>query len=344
MALSENNTIDFSRTTDSSNQDDSSYESTNELFTDMYQAIDEIFYSLKKPNTVFDGKEVFKKLNSYIYNYHRILYSNVSSIIYSLKNETVRNSKIIDNDSLGTVISNLDFLVDKCNDSIFIDSVKDTIPEHELSSVPQTIKAVWKLWDHVNLANMQYEDLRQSDAEYEEKFRNQISGFKNSISKEMNAQLITMVGIFTALAFILFGGISSLDNLFSGFKNTDLFPTIVIGCIWGLAILNVIFVFLFSIGKMTNLSFKSTHNPKASFGQRYPVVVWTDFLLIAIMVFALWTNYCLNRQGLFWLDTKISKKPMLVSIIGFIVVFVVFVGITILLTIKTRAITGDEDE
>ena len=160
----------------------------------------------------------------------------------------------------------------------------------------------------------------------------------------MNAQLITMVGIFTALAFILFGGISSLDNLFSGFKNTDLFPTIVIGCIWGLAILNVIFVFLFSIGKMTNLSFKSTHNPKASFGQRYPVVVWTDFLLIAIMVFALWTNYCLNRQGLFWLDTIISKKPMLVSIIGFIVVFVVFVGITILLTIKTRAITGDEDE
>ena len=34
------------------------------------------------------------------------------------------------------------------------------------------------------------------------------------MSKEMNAQMITMVGIFTALAFLVFGSISSLDGIF----------------------------------------------------------------------------------------------------------------------------------
>mgnify|MGYP007007140284 CR=1 FL=1 len=36
------------------------------------------------------------------------------------------------------------------------------------------------------------------------------------LTKEMNMQLISLIAIFTALSFIVFGGISSLDNIFFG--------------------------------------------------------------------------------------------------------------------------------
>ena len=50
--------------------------------------------------------------------------------------------------------------------------------------------------------------IKQSDNEYDEKFQKRITAYKEEMSKEMNTQMITMVGIFTALAFLIFGSIS----------------------------------------------------------------------------------------------------------------------------------------
>lgn len=342
MSSFESNTIDVSKTAIPIEVNNSCSKS-DQLIVDMHQAIEEIFTKLKISNSYFNCDEVFVLLNSYVYKYKRILYSNVSSIIFNLKNET-NTKKDSNNDSLSTVTSNLQSLFDYCNDDECISRIKAEIPESEQDSIEYTIRAVWKLWDHVNLAQRQYEDLRQTDEEYDNKFKNRISSFKTEITKEMNAQLITMVGIFTALAFILFGGISSLHNLFAGIKEANLFPAIIIGCIWGLAILNVTFVFLFSVGKMTNLSFKSTHNTKATFWQRYPVVVWTDFLLVFIMVISLWTNYCLNRKGLFWLDQLIANSSTFTSLGGYVILLTLFGVIVLFLIKKTKGIEGDEDE
>ena len=71
-----------------------------------------------------------------------------------------------------------------------------------------------------------------------------IADFKENLTKEMNEQLITLVSIFTALAFLLFGGISSLDNIFSGIDKTSILKLLMIGCIWGICLVNLIFVFL----------------------------------------------------------------------------------------------------
>lgn len=67
--------------------------------------------------------------------------------------------------------------------------------------------------------SQQYIMLKQTDEEYDEKFKARISSFKEDMSKDMNARMITMVGIFTALAFLIFGSISSLDGIF---ENTAL--------------------------------------------------------------------------------------------------------------------------
>lgn len=67
--------------------------------------------------------------------------------------------------------------------------------------------------------SQQYIMLKQTDEEYDEKFKARISSFKEDMSKDMNARMITMVAIFTALAFLIFGSISSLDGIF---ENTAL--------------------------------------------------------------------------------------------------------------------------
>lgn len=116
----------------------------------------------------------------------------------------------------------------------------------------------------ITLASQQYTMLKQSDTEHDEKFQKRITAYKEEMSKEMNTQMITMVGIFTALAFLIFGSISSLDGVF---ENIDLplFKVISIGLIWGICVSNMIFVFLYCIGKMTKLNFKANQSKKRTF-------------------------------------------------------------------------------
>ena len=202
---------------------------------------------------------------------------------------------------------------------------------------------MWKIWDHVNLAHKQYLSLKQSDKEYDDKFKIRINEFKSNIVNEMNGQLLSMVGIFTALAFILFGGIDSMANIFSTVGTTSLLKLAIIGCIWGLCILNVVFVFLFCVGKMTNSLFKSTKRTDASFFQRYPVVCWTDFVLLVLITLFSWMYYSIQKGADLWIKEIIEINPTLVSIIGLVIILLIIIGITKWLIEKTKPVIGDED-
>ena len=73
------------------------------------------------------------------------------------------------------------------------------------------------------------------------------------LTKEMNTQLISLIAIFTALSFIVFGGISSLDNIFDGVKDIPVTKLMIVGSIWCFCIMNLVFVFMFFVGKLTHL-------------------------------------------------------------------------------------------
>ena len=77
----------------------------------------------------------------------------------------------------------------------------------------------------------------QKDTDYEKIVDEKMEIVGAKISKEMNVQLISLVAIFTALSFLVFGGISSLDNIFDGAKNIPILKLIVVGSIWGLCCL-----------------------------------------------------------------------------------------------------------
>ena len=142
--------------------------------------------------------------------------------------------------------------------------------------------------------------LKLTDREYRDKFEKQIYPVKTNLSKEINAQMLTMLGIFTALAFLVFGSISSLDGIFD--KNElPLFKTFSVATVWGICISNMIFVFLHCAGRMSNLSFSSDGE--------FKIVKWTNsilFSLLLISLIAYLIEFCYGPDIVFFLKDLLS--------------------------------------
>lgn len=304
---------------------------------EMEASLRKFFERLDKPNEKFNASDAFDELLRYINNYDRILYSAISNIIYahySCDDATA--------DPAGTLLSNLDALIRYSENENNIAAKKSALSKNQTpESVDDARRVVLKIWDHVTLASQQYTMLKQSDEEYDEKFKKRIASYKEEMSREMNTQMITMVGIFTALAFLIFGSISSLDGIFENI-NLPLFKVISIGLIWGLCVSNMIFVFLYCIGKMTKLNFKANQSSQASIFQRYPIIWWTNFLLVSLLLLSTW--------GWFVQCTEIGRKiiklancsPWCVFIIGTALIIILIVVGLVFFSKKTRFSETDD--
>lgn len=269
----------------------------------------------------FDVENAFDALFAYIKQYNRILYSQISLKIYTCYDQ---NTLDVAENIVGSAISNIEKLIGYANTKQY--QKKEHFNIAEKSRYLDVEKSLIKIYDHVNLAKQQYNGLKQTDDEYEQKFSKSIEPFKENLTKEMNAQLLTLVGIFTALSFLLFGGISSLDNILSGVNKVSLLKLIVICCVWGLGLVNLIFVFLFCVSKMTKISFASSDAPDATIFQKYPIFWWTNYIIVSIMIFAL-ALLGMHRYGLLeWLDKikldHTELKCMAVFVAILILIFV----------------------
>ena len=263
-------------------------------------------------NTKFSEVDTFNMLKLYISTYNRILYAPISNEIYTCFDKHNYDEAVR---AIGTVTSNMEKLVAYTESSSYETRRIQTVKEDSIRTLDDTKKAVLKIWDHINLAQQQYNVLKQSDDEYKEKFSKLISSYKEDMTKDMSNQLLTMVSIFTALAFLVFCGISSLDSIFSS-HGIPLLKLMCVGAIWGLCILNLIFVFLFCVGKMTKLNFQSTEDPDANVFQKYPVIWWTDLMLISILSICLWAYYVQQHSFASWFVTLCMSNQMLATIVG----------------------------
>lgn len=319
-------------------QKDSVEEVRQDHLQDMQNAMKNFFNILMTDNEKFNEERAFDALYAYILSYDRILYSTVSNIIYEC------NRDVSNKDMFGTILSNVEKMVLYVEKSSNIaDKVNAAETDDKKAAVYDTQKAVWKIWDHINLAHQQYSVLWQSEDEYDKRFETRIVKFQGKITNEMSGQLLTMVGIFTALAFLIFGSISSLESIFAGMSETPVLKLMLAGCIWSLGLLNLIFVFLFCVGKMTHQDFKSDKSKEATFYQRYPVVCWTDYLIGSITIILMWIYYIAYNNADLWVVQLIRINSTLVSIFGFVVIGAIVLFIGKWLIKKTKQRIGDED-
>lgn len=288
---------------------------TDNTSQDMQQKMSEkmnIFCSVfETSSNDFDEIIVLKDILDYLEKYDRILYAPISNRIYACYD---KNGIEGGSNTISTMLSNIDSIITYINDI----EKSENIESIEKDSLRCAKKTILKIGDHISLAQQQYNVLKQSDEDYKSKFDKSIMPIVNNITKDMNAQLLTMVGIFTALAFLIFGGISSLDNIFSNPK-LPLMKLMIIGSVWGICILNLVFVFLICVGKMTKLNFESSEKNDTIF-QKYAVVWWTNLIIFSIMIISIWGYYLVKTNVYKWVERIFKSNPVAVTLIGSIII------------------------
>lgn len=223
----------------------------------------------------FNVMPTLSKISKFINSNYRFFYSEISNFIFEL-NEYAR----------GNFYTNLDNLVD----TMF---AKDETEE-------KVCRAVIKLYDHANLAASQYNKLKWTDEEFTRMFNENILSVKSDIEQqkqETTSRLISLVAIFTAMSFLVFGGISSLGNIFSGVLQVSILKLMMIGCIWGLCMLNLVFVFVYFVAKAAGTNIKTNCHVKANFIQRYPFTCWANLVIFTMLLLCGWL-YFIDTQGI----------------------------------------------
>lgn len=240
----------------------------------------------------FDKQQVYEDIKSYLCEHKRWLYSVISNYLFSL-----------DAKDRTTYISNLNTLLE------YLNELQD---EQNLT----TKACIEKLWDHSNLAIAQVEQLHDSEDTFSDRFEKNLIPFKSEFTHEMNMQFISLIAIFTALSFIVFGGISSLDNIFNGAKDFPILILMIIGSIWSLFICNLVFVFMLFISKFTKLSMKATEREDASLSEKYPFIIWCNYIFLLILSVASWLHYVDYSNSGGWLLNLSKSQPIISWVIG----------------------------
>lgn len=250
-------------------------------------------------------------LKKYIKEHDRLLYTVLSDAIYE---SFIKNEKKED-----LILGNIDYLLDLCNNDIKESSTSTS--KSELENKKYVRKVALKIKDHTNLAIRQYRTLKQTDDEYKIKFNEQIGSFKEKLTQDITSQLITLVGIFTAIAFVVFGGISSLGSIFSDINKKSIIKLIISSSIWGIAMFNLIFGFLLGISKMTGLNISSSNS--RDFIKKYLLVFWMNAIMITILVVSLWLYFMFKIRILEELFSTTMDKRFLFVSSGLIIIMII---------------------
>ncbi|MGN1014699.1 MAG: hypothetical protein ACI4PM_05020 [Butyricicoccus sp.] len=262
----------------------------------------------------FDASHTSALIMIYALKYDRLLYSTVSNYIFRTCEKTAFDISDLSADANADALLKFAYLDD------FNRQLKRAVKAIDSSLLPRIDpllcrKIILKLNDHVHLVVQQIGHLKLSDEEYSQKFKEQIAPILDEVqtaqksldkkvdtageelmskvnaanneigkfAKEYNAQIISLLGIFTAIAFLVFGSISEFNNIFSDISNISIFKLMILGSIWGICLINLLYVFLFCIGKMTGLNFSSAKKEShASIFQKYPIVWWSNYIVITI--------------------------------------------------------------
>ncbi|MDB2103620.1 hypothetical protein PMW00_11365 [Clostridium paraputrificum] len=291
---------------------------------------------------------VIKKLQQYMDRYDRIIYHVFSDYVF--ENENIH----------GTLATNLDFVIESVLKNSYkqkyIKTIKrqiekkfsyakdiseqmyeNWIEEEEDKQYNNMKKTILKLYDHINLAIHQYSTLKESDKEFGVKIMKHLDPVKNEVDKKMNdelsnfsssftSQLLAIIGIFTAMSFMVFGSLDSLGGIFENITNAHTLKTIIFISLWGLCISNLIFVFMYFIGRLV----KATRNEENNYGITYllhkKLVCLADLILVTVLAISSWLYFVDFKDVGSWFVNIVQSKPILSSgiVIGVIILF--FVG------------------
>lgn len=275
----------------------------------------ELFFLEKEQ---FQSKNPLNEIKNYIKKYDRLLYTVISDKIYENFSEIEKEEQMMRNKE-EQILRNIDLLLEEVENEIENVQLSSRGRSKEKYDKNKLRTILLKVKDHTNLAIRQYRSLKQTDEEYVEKFNRQIGSFKENVMKEITSQLITLVGIFTAIAFILFGGISSFNNIFSVIKETPTLKLIIVSCLWIVGMSDIVFIFLLGISKMTNLDIGDKIS--SNILEKYIWIFWFNAIFFTIVICSLWIGFGINID-LFSYHNMQELTKKFIFVVGTIVILV----------------------
>lgn len=231
----------------------------NEAFHKHEEKQEEIFSRILSSPNSFDIKDWIKDFSQFAKDYKKLLYAKISSriiacednsIIENLTNNISSVIEAIKPKEKGETAEESIILVDKDCYTLFLKfhdhcnlamTQRDVYlrTEEDFKKISASTKK--EVSDSLNKATMEITKLTQ---ESEDKI--------NSLEKNITGQLISLVSIFTALSFVIFGGISVLGSLLENIKTLPLLNILFVADLWMLCMINLFVIFVKLIIKLTN--------------------------------------------------------------------------------------------
>ena len=264
-----------------------------------------------------DWKKWVERLETYLeYPEDRLMYSAISNYIFDKTEQ-----------ELGVFGTNLDSVLH------YVEGETAKNPKDERWG--KIFKAVLKFYDHSNLAVQQQKLVNKKRMDLEREVEVILTPKVSEITKEMTQQLVGLIGIFTALSFIVFGGISSLDSIFGAVQETlnerqSVLPVLILADAWAFCMMNLLFGFMYFVIRITTLK-KPAAEKTANIIQRYPVVFLCNYIILALLVLfsGMWfaeVNAVGKSVFEFFVDAKHSTWTFWIFVVFFIVFFGVLGG------------------
>lgn len=218
----------------------------------------------------FDSQDWLEKLREYLKKYGRLLYSNITYWIFCLPDEKF--------EILSTnLLSVIEYTVSN------------------LSSEDPARKTALKFYDHVNLARHQFVTFSSNEEDLEKLIEKKIEPELSKTTKELTSQLVGLIGIFTALSFIVFGGLDTLGGIFANAEKVySVLPTLIIILLWTFAMMNFLYAFMYFVMRIV----KCLPNTQSkNFVQAHPLICLSNGILISALLVSSAAFYA-NKHGI----------------------------------------------
>ncbi len=216
-------------------------------------------------------KRILDILSENISNETNVIFSVYSYYVknkrhrYSYISEFVEKKSKIDESFCDFLLDNIDYLI------AFLKSDKDIeeninkyhnekLGKLQRLELSELIEKLDKLYDHVCLEEKRIEFSKNRRNEIINssvfKINQAMERFENVYTKkteDLNTNMITIIGVFSAIIFVFFGGLSNMISSLSSICSADNRNDVLIGIfIIGLIMFNVVFLLLYSISKITD--------------------------------------------------------------------------------------------
>lgn len=207
--------------------------------------------SLSKPSDDYLPAKTIASIESYISASDRILYSEISGIVFSTGSQ-----------ERGTMASNLDKLMDYVSDPC--NNVTDDVR-----------KVTTKLWDHFHLVLYQAENAENIIASHTTEVKDELVEEFSEKVKEMEREYITILGIFAAVIITFTASITFSTSVLENMHKSSIYRILIISLVVGLILVNALCAMFLYVDSFVH---KNEKRPMKPF--------WaSNIILLALIVF-----------------------------------------------------------